>query len=282
MTTTGKSFKSRMAETVAAMMLRASLAGRTCLSKQTCPQKVRKLIQSLRPVLTEAPLIRVGPAGDGGYLIPDSLTGIRACFSPGVSTECGFELQCARMGMDVFMADGSVEAPPLAHERFRFTKKHIGLIDDAHTMTLDTWISQAGVDERDELLLQMDIEGFEYPAIASLSPERLKQFRFIVVEFHRLYLLWSSPYFELMEGVFRKLLGTHLCTHIHPNNVAPFFCHAGLTVPSVMEFTFMRQDALRVVGTACTFPHALDSRNNQAIRDRILPRCWQHPCSIEA
>jgi hypothetical protein len=42
------------------------------------------LLERLYPVEGGHPLIRVGPDGDGGYLLPDDLSGIVACFSPGV------------------------------------------------------------------------------------------------------------------------------------------------------------------------------------------------------
>jgi len=267
--------KARLADHLASMLLKASLMGRSCLTKQTPASRVRTLIEALRPVMTQVPLVRIGPEGDGGYLVPDSLAGIRACFSPGVSTESGFELQCAEKGMDVFLADGSVSAPPVNHRRFRFTQKHIGLTDDAHTITLDSWISESGVGDDDDLVLQMDIEGFEYPALASLSTRRLRQFRFIIVEFHRLYLLWSKPSFELMDGVFRKLLQTHACVHIHPNNVAASFSHDGITIPSVMEFTFARRKDTPLVTLPCTYPHRLDRPNIPAYPETILPKCWQ-------
>lgn len=155
--------RTRIADQLSSLLLKASLLGRKCLTKQTPSPRVRELIEALRPVMTQAPLVRIGPEGDGGYLVPDSLSGISACFSPGVSTEAGFELQCAERGMDVFLADGSVNAPPVNHRRFRFTQKHIGLVDDQHTITLDSWISEAGIDEDDDLLLQMDIEGLSTP-----------------------------------------------------------------------------------------------------------------------
>jgi len=265
----------RIADQISSLLLKASLAGHACLTKQTPSHRIRALVEALRPATPEAPLIRIGPDGDGGYLVPDLLSGITACFSPGVSTQSGFELECAERGMDLFLADGSVATPPVDHHRFHFIQKHIGLVDDAHTMTLDTWISNAGVDPTADLLLQMDIEGFEYPAIASLSTGRLEQFRFLVVEFHRLYLVWSSPYFELMEGVFRKLLQTHACVHIHPNNVAPSFSRDGITVPAVMEFTFARRKDVLLTGGTGRFPHALDRQNSPSVPDKVLPLCWQ-------
>jgi len=100
--------KARITDRLSSVLLKASLFARTCLTKQTPSPHVRALIDALRPAMTQVPLVRIGPEGDGGYLVPDSLAGINACFSPGVSTESGFEMQCAERGMDVFLADGSV------------------------------------------------------------------------------------------------------------------------------------------------------------------------------
>ena len=53
------------------------------------------LLQALRPLDPGIELIRIGPDSDGGYLVPDDLDGIRHAFSPGVSTESGFEAELA-------------------------------------------------------------------------------------------------------------------------------------------------------------------------------------------
>ena len=62
-----------------------------------------RLISRLAPVSPTQPLIRLGPAGDGGYLVPDDLEGIEACFSPGVGGSFGFEHDCAQLGMQAFL-----------------------------------------------------------------------------------------------------------------------------------------------------------------------------------
>lgn len=50
-------------------------------------------------------LIRLGPMSYEGYLIPDDLEGIEACFSPSVGFNSIFEKDCADRGMKVFLAD---------------------------------------------------------------------------------------------------------------------------------------------------------------------------------
>ena len=67
------------------------------------------LLRSLHPVSTNKALIRLGPHGDGGYLVPNDLEGIEALFSPGVDVLSGFEKDCAKLGMQVYLADRSVD-----------------------------------------------------------------------------------------------------------------------------------------------------------------------------
>ena len=86
-------------------------AARVFAARRTDPADVAGLIAELRPVPCGREPIRLGPPGDGGYLVPDDLAGIGSCFSPGVDRECRFELDCAARGMRVFMADASVAGP---------------------------------------------------------------------------------------------------------------------------------------------------------------------------
>lgn len=123
----------------------------------TDPDELRSLIRKLRPVQTEKNLIRLGPHGDGGYLVPDDLEGIEACFSPGVSTVSGFESDCAERGMRVFLADKSVDRPPDDHTLFHFTKRFIGAFSNEDFMTMDDWVSSSLPETDSDLLLQVDI-----------------------------------------------------------------------------------------------------------------------------
>lgn len=242
-------------------------------SRKTRREDVAALIDRLRPVDIGKPLIRLGPAGDGGYLVPDDLDGIGTVFSPGVDQVSGFELDCANLGMDVFMADRSVAAPPVSHERFNFVPKYIGATDNEAFMTLDSWVASAGRKGEGDLLLQIDIEGYEYEAFLSLSDTLLSRFRIIAAEFHDLNMLWSRPFFRIASRVFEKILQTHHCVHIHPNNVGEVIRVDGLEIPLLAEFTFIRRDRGAVRGAATAFPHPLDA-DNSAGPPMPLPACW--------
>lgn len=242
-------------------------------TKLTKPADIAGLIARLRPISTEIGLIRLGPEKDGGYLVPDDLAGIEACFSPGVSDSSDFELACAQKGMKVFLADHSVDGPATRHESFHFTKKFVGATTSDSFMTMDDWVKSAPIASDSDLLLQMDIEGYEYETLLSMPDDLLKRFRVIVVEFHRVHHLWSAPFFRLAAAAFGKLLQTHSCVHLHPNNCRSSIYMRGLEIPRVMEFTFFRNDRFKTHSYARNFPHPLD-RDNTIKPPLVLPACW--------
>ena len=242
---------------------------------------VAATLAALKPVAVDGkPLVRLGPAGDGGYLVPDDLDGLAACYSPGVSSESGFEAECARRGMDVFLADASVDGPAEAHPRFHFQKKFVGATTGPGVTTLDDWAAETGHGARDgadggpDLLLQMDIEGAEYPTLLAASPALMRRFRVIVLELHDLEFLFAAPFHRTFAAFAEKLLSTHVCVHVHPNNVVGSYRKGGLTVPRLAEFSFLRRD--RVGGTApvTALPHPLDAPNVPYRPDVALGDFW--------
>ncbi len=72
-------------------------------------------------------------------------------------------------------------------------------------MTLESWV-QRKADGRDDLLLQMDIEGAEHDVLPNAPMELLTQFRIIVIEFHNLHGLFDPTAFGLIKRTFLKLL----------------------------------------------------------------------------
>ena len=223
--------------------------------------RVEALLRSLHPIEPGRPLIRLGPDGDGGYLVPDDLVGVEACFSPGVGKISGFERDCADRGMKVFMADASVDAPVDVHENFSFVKKYIAATDNGGYLTLDTWVRNSLSDRGTDLLLQIDIEGGEYEVFLNTSDELMSRFRVIVAEFHELDALFSEPFFSFASRTFEKILQTHCCVHIHPNNYYPPVTVDGIEIPPIAEFTFARRDRIDGETFAHRFPHPLDFDN---------------------
>lgn len=234
-------------------------------------------MQKMAPVSCGKKLIRLGSAKrDGGYLLPDDLNGVAACFSPGVGLNSEFELDVANQGIKVFMADASVEGPAAKHELFGFRKAFIGTKEDM--VSLKQWINEElpSSSSQDDLILQIDIEGAEYHNFLDLPDDLLKRIRIIAMEAHNLELLCCQSYFEIVEAAFSKILRTHYCVHLHPNNSASLYEYKGLEIPPVMEITFLRKDRLgnHEPKALRDFPHELDVVNASQKPAIQLPNCW--------
>ena len=78
-------------------------------------KKLNQFLASLWPVkLGSSQLLRLGPSGDGGYLLPRDITNIDACLSPGVDKSSGFEKDVAKLfGCNCYLIDASVDAPEI-------------------------------------------------------------------------------------------------------------------------------------------------------------------------
>lgn len=244
------------------------------VSRTVDAKRLKKFLQQVAPRETSKPLVRLGGNSDGGYLVPDDFVGIQACFSPGVSAIANFELAMAERGIPSYMADHSVDGPPLKNPYFDFEKKFLGVTNDDVFITLQDWVKRKATGNSD-LLLQMDIEGAEYAVLLDTPDDVLRRFRVLVVEFHGLNRLAAISGVELIEAVFNRLAKYFDIVHIHPNNCAPVLKLGELEIPSVMEFTFLRKDRNQAAGYAKTFPHALDEKNLPELPDIVLPKCWQ-------
>lgn len=235
-----------------------------------------RLFELLRPVHTGRPLTRIGGHADGGYLLPDDFEGLRHCFSPGVAEKADLELVLAERGVKCFLADYSVDRAPVDHPNVEFDKKFLGKENAGPFMTLQSWVDSKGV-SGDDMLLQMDIEGYEYDVLLSTPESTLRRFRIIAIEFHGLQKLSKPRRFAIFQQVCEKLAKDFVVVHMHPNNYAPPVVIRGVRVPPLMEITFLRKDRALFIEPRSDFPHALDQPNLSDRPDTPLPHEWFSP-----
>ena len=244
------------------------------VSETSGDNEVRHLLQTLAPYETDKTLVRLGGETDGGYLVPDDLGGIEYCFSPGVARTARFESALATRGIRSFLADHSVDGPPVESEMFHFVKKYLGATNDEIFMTLEAWVETSLPNYTGDLILQMDIEGSEYDVIAATPETVWKRFRILVIEFHGLHTMFNRYGLQFFRYCFRKLLAEFEIVHMHPNNVAIPAKRRDIEIPGVMEITFLRKDRIQSRKKGTIFPHALDRPNVPGRQDVALPECW--------
>ncbi len=227
-------------------------------------------IQKLLPFETE--LIRAGSSFDGGYLIPKDCA-INKVFSPGVANSDSFELSFAQKGVKCFLADFSVDSNPTLHPNIFFEKKFIGYNQENHFISLEEWVMKNIKDDETGLLLQMDIEGWEYNNLINVSSTILGKFDVMCIEFHEFNQILEKRSFYFIEIIFDKILQHFDVVHIHPNNCSGASQLYGYTIPSVIEFTFIRKNLNRSKQRKKVIKHPLDSNNIKEI-DEISIENW--------
>lgn len=233
----------------------------------------------VRPFDLGHKLIRIGEFGDGGYLLPNDLDDIVACFSPGVSVQSSFEMDLAKHDIPSFMADGSVDEPMLTVPNSVFIKKHLAARSGDDVISLEDWMAELAPPEGD-MILQMDIEAAEYPVLSTLPTALLHRFRIIVLELHRIPSILMKPgAFQRAYPALSALKDGFVCAHIHPNNASGTVEIEDETFPRVIEATFLRRDRVKQAVPSTQFPHPLDRRHRPGGPVLTLPREWLGPAS---
>ncbi|WP_299950651.1 hypothetical protein [uncultured Ruegeria sp.] len=235
----------------------------------------RKLLADvLRPFDVGHPLIRVGAFGDGGYLVPNDLIGIKACFSPGVSLQSSFELDLAKWGIPSIMADASVDGPAETIPGAIFSKRFLGAHTKGDVISLGDWMAQHAPDTGD-LMLQMDIEAAEYPVFETLPAACLNRFRIIVIELHRIPSILTKPhFFEKAKPLYDAIGAKFTCAHLHTNNASGSMEIEGVEFPRVVEATFIRNDRIAQARPISALPHPLDVAHHPTRPEIAVPDEW--------
>jgi len=253
--------------------------GRGVIRQQSVgKRRLHTFASEFRANLVNVPLVRIGGIGDGGYLLPNDFEGIRHCFSPGVSTTADFEEHVARdFGIKSFMADASVERPPMDNPLFEFDSKFLGAHRDETFTTLGLWVAdKLGEDGDHDLLLQMDIEGGEFEVLIESDKNLLRRFRMMVIEFHRMESIFEQNSLPLIHALFKKLHQDFAIVHLHANNCCGIAESHDVGIPPVFEVTYLRRDRLANLtnDTPICLPHPLDRPNVSTNPDIVMPELW--------
>jgi hypothetical protein len=224
---------------------------------------IKAVLELLKPVDNGHHLIRIGGPKDGGYLLPEDLIGVEACFSPGVASNWSFENDLfQKFTIPSVMYDASVDRPIDLPDIHVFYKQFIG------ASTFKNYKSIADVVNIDlekypgDLIAQIDIEGGEYPLLNSISLDILIRFRVLVVEMHELDRWIDKRYFhEIVSPILQKIATTHDLVHSHVNNNGGTFRYRSYKAPKVIELTWHRKDRAIKYGGFRKIPNLLDSDN---------------------
>lgn len=241
------------------------------------PTLTAQLLKKLAPFSSPSvPLIRVGNKADGGYVMGAVFDKVDAAYSFGIANDVTWDKEIAERSIPVFMYDHTIDGLPEDHKNFHFFKTGIcGKPNIDGMKDIGTLIRENGHQGKN-LLLKMDIEGFEYSAIQALTDEEMSQFTQISMEIHDLqHLLFDAERHFVISECLEKILRHMHCIHIHANNVGWVAERGGVTVPVLLELSFIRKDMANDFERTDTLCVELDEKNNSQNEEINVHHLWR-------
>ncbi|MEM5450560.1 FkbM family methyltransferase [Paraburkholderia guartelaensis] len=216
-------------------------------------------------------LIRKGRPHDGGYIMVDSGLQGAIAYSLGINDDVSWDLDMANLGCQIYQYDHTIDALPAENPNFHWFKKGIAALPtaDGTLDRLDDLIRRNGHAERDDLILKMDIEGFEWETFEAMDEGTLQQFSQIVLEVHTL-VLGGSELQARIARVFEKIYRSHQPVHVHANNHGYVGIVGGVMMPDTMELTYVRRADHQFALCHRMFPSEFDMRCRTDVPDFFL------------
>lgn len=206
----------------------------------TADKRLEEFCRLILPVTCEGlTKVRLGDPGDGGYvLLADSQA--KGVISIGVGTNTSWDQAMAAKGLAVHMFDHTITRPPQSGAGCFFYRLGLASESSQSLRTLDEIVRLSGLQEADQLILKIDVEGAEWDALRTVDLTRFSQ---VLIELHDLADLATSrdaQILAVLEGIAR----THVPVNLHANNYSRLVRFGSFWFPDVIEVTFANRTLL--------------------------------------
>ncbi len=219
----------------------------------------REVYFSLRPVNNGHELIRIGADGDGGYVLPDDVAGIKYVVSVGCGKDWTFERHLkALIRPRIKIIDRLDKKPEDLDIEVDYIDAWLGKEDSTDVVSLDSVLKDY---DEGEILLKIDIEGAEFQALENLSGSQLHNVRIFVMEVHGLEKILDRDFYKHTFSPFWKVIteNFHL-VHSHGNNCCGTVRYKNLQIPRVLELTFHKKSRSTTLHGSRPIPSPLDRK----------------------
>jgi len=216
-------------------------------------------------------LTRIGPANDGGYLIPRLFCQDFNWITIGLGFNFLFENELANANCKIFTFDHTIPwRPKKLNRNVTYLPKGWGSLNDSinnsNLITLDTMleISKFNLSSGNFWGLKFDIEGNEWSCLDQISKLSNKP-AVIACELHG--LTWGSNRYHKVD-VFNKLndlLANYSICFANGNNYSPYFMTSKYGIYEIIEFTLIRNDLIESLFNSNSEKLKHNSVNNNKI-----------------
>lgn len=250
--------------------------------------RILKIIRYFIPkvVKGEGILIRIGREGDGGYNMLNDFSNVSCAYSFGIGGEWSWDLEISKMGIfvnmfdpfsDRFLHTSDVKNPLLKFRNFGIAGEDKQAVLNSprfkpqeNLYTLEYLLKLDDNFDKTNMLLKIDVEGWEWDVLSNISSLILNKFSQIVLEFHWFEKITrTEEMFSSVLNSLEKLNRTHQLIWVNGHNNADYCVLGGVPIPSCMEATFVRRSGKTVFENYKEKNHRIDSRNNKS-RAKLL------------
>ena len=235
------------------------------------PAHVFQLYDLVRPqTCAGLQKIRIGNRqGDGGYVMINDFNGIAAALSLGIGDDISWDVEMSEHGVEIYQFDHTVEPPAEVATNPRLHFYQCGIAGHAaperHLKTIGEILLDEMADKSGDLILKMDIEGYEWDAFALMPDAVLGRFRQICIEIHNPLGRPSQRAQRTRNlSVLQKFHRMFAPVHLNANNAGPVRHFYGLAVPKLLEITYIRRDAQVFSESLESYPGEFDAPNTPA------------------
>ena len=202
----------------------------------------------------------------------DDFAGISKALSLGIGFDVAWDLAIAERSIPVLQFDHSIETVPISHKLCKFARQRIvaGPASNASEISIPDILREHKIGSAEDLLLKIDIEGAEWEIFFTIDDRILGQFRQIIGEFHAFYRIGQTAWRRRMLRAFEKLTKTHCVVHVHANNYGKLVHIGDVTLPEVLEITFVRRKDYHIRESNEQFPTELDRPCNPGAPEIFL------------
>lgn len=207
--------------------------------------------------------VRVGNAGDGGYVMVNHIADTRIAYSIGIADDVSWDKSFLEYAAnaEIYQYDHTIDRLPEENPQFHWKPIGVcgeGCVHDSTLQSLSSLIKSNGHSNESNMILKMDIEGMEYDVLATTSKETLSQFSQIVLELHHLTdMKWKNKICSALQ----QLNETHQLIYVHANNYLPYVIAGGQVLPELLECTYVNRSLYEFMDETRYFPTELDFVN---------------------
>lgn len=208
-------------------------------------RNIQALISVIAPKGTNLKLKRFGGLGDGSYVLPQKyVTKGTYLISGGIDNNNELEISLANLGVHGIQIDNSINQAPKTHKNLEFRKVTISDSDSQTETTLSSLMKLSNNEGR--LIVKLDIEGYEWKALAALTKNEFASIDCLILELHNLSLISNPEQGKEILEVLGKIEAAGLRSiFCQANNGCLTYVLGGTLIPDNMEVTFVKMKATR-------------------------------------